>query len=126
MNIYDLNRAAGNLAIEFCVKTFGTKPGLEVPSLVLHRLPSPIGLYGYYDSSTNKIHVYKAAHSSFVETMDTIVHEYTHYLQNLEAYAIFEKTGTPYYDNPYEIEAFEMGKRYKMVCKKYVASRLGL
>lgn len=126
MNIYDLNRNAGKLAIDFCIKTLGVKPGLEVPSLILHRLPSPDGLYGYYDPIENKIHIYKAAHSSFVEAMDTIVHEYTHYLQDLRAYMIFQKTGTSYQDNPYEIEAREMGKRYKMACKKYVASKLDL
>lgn len=124
MNIYDLNQKTGKLAIEFCVKTFGTKFGLDTPRLAIHRLPSKNGYLGMYDSGKNTIHVFKSEHSSFLEAMDTIIHEYTHYLQNMTAYMIFQKTGTPYKENPYEIEAFEMGRLYKKSCKKYISTNL--
>lgn len=126
MNIYDLGPKAAKFALEFCIKTFGTKPGLEVPKIIVHRTPSPEGLFGCYDSAENIIHVYRIAHTSFVEAMDTIVHEYTHYLQNLDAYYMFEKTGTSYDENPYEIEARNFGAAYKYACKRYVAACLAM
>lgn len=122
MNINNLNSKTAKIALEFCIKTFGVKSGLDIPKIIIHRIPNKN--MGEYDSTTNIIHIYKNSHKSFLEVMDTIIHEYTHYLQNMRAYDIFAKTGTPYKDNPYELEAFRMGSMFKKHCKKYVSGTL--
>ena len=123
MNIYDLGPKAAKFALKFCIKTFGTKPGLEVPKIIVHRTPSPEGLFGCYDSATNVIHVYRIAHTSFVEAMDTIVHEYTHYLQSR---TLYKKYQDKYYysRNPYEREAKRNEEKYTKECMKYIKSFL--
>jgi len=81
-----------------------------------------VNMFGHYNYLTNTICVYLSSHSSMVEICDTVIHEYTHYLQNMEE--MYEKYMTKYYkkysNHPYEITAFRRGEKYKWECLKYV------
>lgn len=79
-------------------------------------------LSGTYNPETNLICIYLNNHPSVLELCDTIIHEYTHYLQNIEG--MYEKYMTVYYrtydNHPYEITARNRGAKYKWECYEYI------
>ena len=78
--------------------------------------------FGDYTSNTRLIRIFINNHSSVEELIDTIIHEYTHYLdmpfqkdQN-EYNRYLKQIG--YYDNPFEINARETADKYTLICLK--------
>jgi hypothetical protein len=70
--------------------------------------------YGEYDCDGKVIQVNLLPHKSFIELCDTIIHEYTHYLQNIYMYEVYLKKYSRNYDNhPYEISADNKAKKYR-------------
>ncbi len=70
---------------------------------------------GYFLQDENHIHVYLNMHEFLTELIDTIIHEWTHYLQSPIWLSRYNKS-RDYSDNPYEIEAFAVAKRDTMSC----------
>lgn len=70
---------------------------------------------GYYEKDENHIYVNNVMCNTVEETVNTIIHEYTHYLQNMFHYQILAK----YIDrthHPMEIEAERIAKRDSKKC----------
>jgi Zn-dependent peptidase ImmA (M78 family) len=70
---------------------------------------------GYFDYTTNHIHIYLNTHDFLSELIDTIIHEWTHYLQSPTWLTRYNKSYN-YLDNPYEIRACRIAERDKMKC----------
>jgi len=121
MNIEKVTRKEILLAIEYCTNTLGlSRYCTPVPSLV-YITSSKIKATdrGCYDDDNNRILVYRKKHRSVVDLADTIVHEYTHYLQDMEKYTELAQEYS--YDlHPYEIEAAENAKKYRWDCRRYM------
>ena len=73
--------------------------------------------YGEYDYTDNKIIVYPLIHETVKDIIDTIIHEWIHFLQDteeiiesIERYKYFKSA------NPKELEAINLAKKYTKEC----------
>jgi hypothetical protein len=78
--------------------------------------------YGDYSSENRIIRIFINNHDSIEELVNTIIHEYTHYLQmprdtNQLEYTKYNET-KGYYNNPYEIDARKKAELYTPKCIK--------
>ena len=85
--------------------------------------------FGDYTSNARLIRIFINNHSSVEELIDTIIHEYTHYLdmpfqKDQKEYNRYLKQ-KGYYDNPFEINARESANKYTSICLKAI-KRKGL
>ena len=78
--------------------------------------------FGDYTSNDRLIRIFINNHYSVEELINTVIHEYTHYLdmpfqkdQN-EYNRYLKQIG--YYDNPFEINARETADKYTLICLK--------
>jgi hypothetical protein len=92
----ETNLGTKSYKVGYSVRTFGDK---SVP------------LYGRYDSIFRTITVYKDHTPTVKSVVKVVLHEYTHYLQNLRWYNnVLSKVG--YNKHPQEIEARGMENMY--------------
>ena len=102
--------------IKYCIAELGTKHALELPAVsVVKRGRSR--RYGQYDPIKNKIEIHYNICGTVKMMIQTIIHEYTHYMQNLKKYDIlYSKFG--YDRHPQEIEACMNEKLYSPCWKQ--------
>ena len=78
--------------------------------------------FGDYTSNARLIRIFINNHSSVEDLIDTIIHEYTHYLQmpTQEAQKEYNRylKQKGYYKNPFEINARETADKYTSICMK--------
>ena len=77
-------------------------------------------LVGEWVSSENEITIYVNEIDSLKEFIQTIIHEYVHYLQSPIWYTRHwnRKPNQKYFEHPYEAEAEVVAVMYWKVCKK--------
>ena len=78
--------------------------------------------FGDYTSNIRLIRIFINNHTSVEELINTVIHEYTHYLdmpsqQDQKEYNRYLKQ-KGYYDNPFEINARETADKYTSICLK--------
>jgi hypothetical protein len=108
--------------VQWCKDKFGkSKFQKSFPKIVIsHKQENVCGLYF---PSQNEIHIFPKQHKTFIDLCDTIIHEYTHYLQKMEMYDVYFYKHKRNYDNhPYEITANNKGAKYRSELKKYFNS----
>jgi len=121
MNINQVKRKHILQMVSWCIDTFGLSEYHDgPPKLLVHYRQH--NNYGEYDNDLNKIHIYLPNHKSILELCDTVIHEFTHYRQNLIWYYDYNKQATLYNPNPYEIEAMTTAKAHKKNLKKFINS----
>jgi len=70
--------------------------------------------YGCYIDDMDVIQINLNAHKSLIELCDTVIHEFTHYLQDMYMYnKYFLKHNRNYDNHPYEISADNKAKKYR-------------
>lgn len=83
--------------------------------------------YGVYMRDKNTIQVNVKAHKSLLELCDTVVHEYTHYLQDMSMYVeYFLKYNRNYDNHPYEVTANNRAKKWKKKLREDFKKEFGL
>ena len=93
--------------VNFCVRTLGKK---YEPA------------YGMYDYNTRTIMVFRNYSPTVKCVVQSVLHEYTHYLQNLRWYDnVLKKVG--YENHPQEIEARMSEKRYS-ICWNQIKNKI--
>jgi hypothetical protein len=107
--------------IKYCMQTLGVKSSIPVPSVsVVKRVGSC--RYGHYNINFNKIEIHYNICGSVQMMIQTIIHEYTHYIQNMKHYHIlYKKYG--YDKHPQEVEARKNEKLYSP-CWKQIKSNI--
>jgi hypothetical protein len=105
--------------LEWCVKTYGkSKFNRTFPSLEFKK-----GDYytdecmAFYDDIESTIFVDKDKNNNLEELANSIIHEYTHYKQNMKHYQILALY-LPDNKNPMEIEAERISKKDTKKCLK--------
>lgn len=103
----ETNLGTKSYGVNYCVRTLGEK---YVPA------------YGWYDGRRRTISIFRNHSPNVKMVVQTVLHEYTHYLQNLRWYQnVLSKVG---YDNhPQELEARGMEKLYSE-CWKQIKNKL--
>jgi len=96
--------------IMWCQDNLGTKSyGVDFSVQTLRRKSSPS--YGCYDNARRTIMVYRNYNPTVKSVVRVVLHEYTHYLQNLRWYGnVLSKVG--YNKHPQEREARAMEDLY--------------
>lgn len=107
--------------VEFCKLKWGKSMyHKDFPRVRVYH--SSNGKCGHFNYEKNILCVFISTHSNWVEVCDTVIHEYTHYLQDMEG--MYETYMTKYYrsydNHPYEITARNRGEKYKWECLKYI------
>jgi Zn-dependent peptidase ImmA (M78 family) len=128
MNKNNINKYWGNKILEWCIDNLGeSKYHDSPPNLTIYIKRTKDKYFkdnkhvlGYFDEDDNVIIVFAKNHKSFSSFIGTIIHEYTHYKQNIAGRydKLLEKSN---YDNhPFEIEAREAEKKYLKECNTYL------
>jgi hypothetical protein len=100
-----INRRTAELALLWCRRKWGKsryvkgRPGLRV----LKR--SRQDLYGWYNERINLITLRLDWHESPLDLVETVIHEYTHYLQDIAGR--YDRLAEAYKDLPYEAHPLE-------------------
>ena len=102
--------------IMYCMQTLGVKSSLPLPTVsVVKRGRSR--RYGQYNIAKNKIEIHYNICGTVQMMIQTIIHEYTHYTQNMKKYnVLYSKFG--YDKHPQEIEARNNEKLYSPCWKQ--------
>ena len=108
-----------NQIFDWCIKTYGkSKFNKELPVVEFRK-----GDYyteecmAFYDEIESVIFVNKDQNDSLNELANSIIHEYTHYKQNMKHYQILSLY-LPDHKNPMEIEANKIANRDTKKCLK--------
>lgn len=112
-------------SLDWCIQRFGPSQKGAFPQLEISYYPHR-KRNGVYYSGQNKIVVYVPNHEHPLQLIDTVIHEYQHYLEIHSHYLskayddYLEETG--YWDNPFEISAREFAKKHRVeaameICK---------
>ncbi|NBP55322.1 hypothetical protein EBU71_02055 [bacterium] len=125
MKLENVNREFVNLIIDYCVTHFGyCKFDKKFPKFILYNRPcSENSHLGYYDFEKNVICIFKPDHRNCLDLVDTIVHEYTHYLQSEDKYFKLARKHK-YRNHPHELEAKKIGSKHKKRAKKWAEKLL--
>jgi Zn-dependent peptidase ImmA (M78 family) len=107
-------------ATQYCTDTFGTRKK-KVPfsvSIVKQRSGEPA--YGQYCPYDNKLFIYHNNCPTVKLVIQTVIHEYTHYLQPVKTkyHKLMDIYG--YDDHPMEIEARDMEQEHYKDCWNYI------
>lgn len=115
-----IRRVVGE-TIQWCQDNLGTKSyGVNYCVKKLKRKSNPS--YGCYDNARRTIMLHRNYTPTVKMIVRTVLHEYTHYLQNLRWYNnTLMKVG--YDKHPQEVEAREMEKLYS-VCWKEIKNQI--
>ena len=106
---------------EWCKKKYGrSKYNGRYPDIVFRKGDYYDGEeWGYYDEVDKCIYINRDKHETLQDLIDTIIHEYTHYLQNMYHYQIIAKY-LEHDQHPMEIEANAIADRDGIECLKYM------
>ena len=113
-------RAAAVKIYDWCKKKYGrSKYNGRYPDLFYRKGDRLIeSIYGIYDCEDNYIYINKDNVDTIEELASTIIHEYTHYKQNIRVdYTVLSKYFDPFTENhPLEKEAEDVSKRDYKQC----------
>lgn len=115
----EINRKLALKVLNWCYDTLGkSRFNGPKPKLIVHNKMSKENLYGYYTFNKNVINVY-IPKSNVIDFIDTIIHEFWHYKQNVRKMydKYVYKYGYDYDDNhPCERSAIKKAKRLRKKC----------
>ena len=118
MNISDINLKNAKLILRWCYDTLGESDCRSYSKLKVS-ITKTSKYRGLYEESEDEsvIYINPEKHRSFNEFIDTVIHEYTHFLQGLKYYdQILEITG---YDlHPMEHSSNLLAEILKKKCRK--------
>lgn len=125
MNIENITPTYLNLALDYCIETFGISQYLSTPPNIkyISHVRGDLKWCGEYKRTDNLIKLWKQSHTSAAGLLSTLIHEYKHYLQNLQRYKKMQGKYR-YNQHPHEIAANELGEKHKYLAKRYIAARL--
>lgn len=106
---------------EWCKKKYGrSKYNGRYPEVVFRKGDYYDGEeWGYYDEIDQCIYINRDKHETVADLVDTMIHEYTHYLQNMHHYQIISKYLDPH-EHPMEISAENAAEKDGPECLAYL------
>ena len=108
-----------NQILDWCIKTYGKSKFNRPVPVIEFKKPDYYteGCMAFYDEIESVIFVDKIANDNLPELVNSIIHEYVHYKQNMKHYQILALY-LPDHKNPMEIEATKIAKRDTKKCLK--------
>lgn len=115
LSLFKIKKIA-SLTLLYCMTKLGTHKYKSVPKVSVINNPD-LNYFGVFKCDTNTIVINRAYATNVKLFIQTLIHEYTHYLQNMTQYnQIYKKVG--YDKHPFEIEARGNEKLYSEVFKQ--------
>jgi hypothetical protein len=120
-NPIKITKSHATKILHWCLNTYGkSKFNKEFPELEFKNPDYYTeGCMAYYDEIDSVIFVDKTQHQNLYELANSIIHEYTHYKQNMRHYQILALYLSDV-KNPMEIEANRIAKKDSKKCLKEV------
>ena len=107
--------------INYCIATLGVNRTLPLPTVsVIKRGRSR--RYGQYNVTDNHIQIHHNICGDVKTLLQTLIHEYTHYTQDLKKYEVLYKQ-FGYDKHPQEVEARKNEKHYSP-CWKQIKKKI--
>lgn len=134
--VYDtLMYQVGMECIKWCRKTYGKRSHRPIPKLILTAKRGKYAEYSYYENQIEcdiKKHLKKKGKVyiglDLDQYVDSIIHEYQHYLQDWSLLKTigFDQQGQYIHDNIYEQLAVDIAARDGAKCIEYLNQKLNL
>lgn len=106
--------------LKWCKTYMGRSKYFSIRKLRL-RIDSRMKFLGQFDVHNNVIYVNPTTHKNIVEIIETIIHEYVHFLQNPKEYdRLCRNFYYDYYEHPHELEAETIALRLAKRCHKHL------
>jgi len=120
------DRQTALAVMEWCKKKWGlSKFQEDFPKLRCYKKGDGGGYYGHFDDENNTIVIYLEPHPQVEDLVETVIHEYAHYKQNVtENYDRYAARYKEYNDNPYEKTAINRAARWKNRCINDILKQL--
>lgn len=104
----------------WCVKKWGeSRHNKKIPTVVVFHNDKTKYL-GSYDEELHQLRIDIKAHSGVLDLMATIIHEYTHYKQNIAENYNKYLYRYGYHRHPYEKAANRKARKHKIKALKYL------
>lgn len=114
-------RKLAEFCLEYCMDVLGVPRKKGIPTFSVIKTKKEY--YGEYCPEKEHIFIYYNNCGTIQKFVDTFIHEYTHHTQNLNKYdRLLSKYG--YDEHPLEVEAREMGRRYRGHCLESYRKRI--
>lgn len=121
MNTVAPSRKYVNKIVDWCLKNYGRSKYNRYFPEIQYRKSEDRSTLAFYDDQDGVIFINKYDHRSLRTLANSIIHEYTHYMQNMKHYDVLSMY-LPYHKNPMEIEANRIAKRDAKKCVKEILS----
>jgi hypothetical protein len=92
------------ITLSCCKQTFGINRKKRT-DVRMKLIPNKDTCFGCYCLKTNTIKIYTDKNKNVEQLIQTVIHEYMHYLQPIWKYYYLVNTITGYENNPFEVEA---------------------
>ena len=115
-----INKRSAKLLLEWCKEKYGPSHYHSIRTLSV-RLDTGLEEMGMYFSKPNEIVVNPKNHRSLLEWCGTIIHEYTHFKQNMDKYGEYRNS---YENHPYEITCNNREDRDKFEARLWLLRKL--
>ena len=124
--ILNKDRKTALAALNWCMNKWGlSRYQDDFPKLRCYKKGDGGGFYGHFDDLDNTIIIYLQPHPDVLTLIETVIHEYVHYKQNVtENYDRYAEQYEEYNDNPYERTAISRSARWKERCFKDIQKSL--
>lgn len=115
-----INKKNAHLILDWCFNRMGkSRFNGPKPKLIVHNKMSKEDLYGYYLHQKNTINVYIPKQENLLLYIDTLIHEFWHYKQNVKK--MYDKYVYKYgynYDekHPLEKTAYKKARQLRQKC----------
>jgi predicted SprT family Zn-dependent metalloprotease len=111
--------------LDWCKNYLGRSKYFSVKNLKL-RVKKNSKFLGHFNIEENHIEINPYIHESFIDLIETIIHEYVHFLQNPKEGDYFDRQYEYkyYYDHPHEYEAESMALMFNKKCYKDIKYKL--
>lgn len=115
-----INKKSANLLLGWCIEKYGPSKYNNLKTLKIQIDPNHIH-FGMYEPCQNAIILNPKRHRSLLSWCSTVIHEYTHFKQDMEKYGEYR---TSYEKHPYEITCNKRGYRDQLEARRWLIRKL--
>tara|TARA_R110000868_G_scaffold117446_1_gene311927 strand:+ start:419 stop:817 length:399 start_codon:yes stop_codon:yes gene_type:complete len=118
MNRTDINKRNLNKILLWCKETYGVSRFKNINYLTVEIDNTIEDAKGQYCPYSNRIYINPKHHTSFIEVIDTMIHEYTHFKQDIKVmyFKYMNEYSYNYSNHPYEHTANKVAERDRRKC----------
>lgn len=115
-----INKRNAELLLGWCKEKYGPSQYQNIKTLKI-RLDQELDSFGQYFPYPNEIVTNPRKHRSLLEWCSTVIHEYTHFTQDMHKYTEYRNS---YENHPYEITCNNRADRDKYEARLWLLRKL--